>query len=133
MMIQEDFDWTQAIVSPVVLNSSESIFIAANLLEKSKLGLVICLDNLKKPTGVISDGDMRVIFNKYGPGQLIRLLSYEIMTKNFISCRTTDSFDKIIDKFYDQNRPLNVMPAFGVNDELVGVISVRNLLQRIVF
>ncbi|RKX59523.1 MAG: KpsF/GutQ family sugar-phosphate isomerase [Thermodesulfobacteriota bacterium] len=95
-------------------------------INRKKLGCVLIVNNLGNLIGIITDGDLRRIFLKYGTYKGIKV--EEVMTKNpkiIEENRLASEALELMEKHL-----ITVLPVINQDEKLVGILHLHDILGK---
>lgn len=112
--------------NPECVTEQDSVRDAARIMQKSDTGVVPVVDG-KKIIGLITDRDIVVRLVADGK-DLTNASVRDVMTKNVRSVRDNAGVSEVLDLM--SNVQVRRVPVVNVNDELVGIVSMRDLANE---
>jgi len=115
------------IIKNILINPSNSILDALNLIQKNLHKSVVVVDRSKKLLGILSDADIRRALLK---GIKLTDSIKKYYNKNILFVRGTKyDLQKIKNKIIENN--LFVVPVIGKNREIIDLISYKDLDRKV--
>ncbi len=112
--------------NPECVTERDSVRDAARIMQKSDTGVVPVVDG-KKIVGLITDRDIVVRLVADGK-DLTNASVRDVMTTNVRSVRDNAGVSEVLDLM--SNVQVRRVPVINVNDELVGIVSMRDLANE---
>jgi len=109
--------------TPITLNPESTIAEALNLIHKRAHGVIIVIDNNKKPVGIFTEKDA----DQYDRFAALEL----VMSKNILSIREGKSIEEM-HSFLVQNR-LSAAPVINKKGELIGLVTAKGCLRSEIY
>ncbi len=109
--------------TPVVLEESESIQTALNLIHKRSHGGIVIVDKDNKPVGIFTETDAK------GKDRFTPLRS--VMTTNIISSGENTTPEEAFDKLYQSH--VSILPIIKDSGELVGVMTKKGAVRSKIY
>ena len=115
--------------SCLTIDQNEQISNLALLLKKHNIGCLIVTDNSSsKPVGIVSERDLVKYFKEIINKEV--LIVKNIMTSNIISCDLSATSNDLMKKMTENK--IRHLPIID-NDKLLGIVSIGDVVNRIIF
>jgi CBS domain-containing protein len=112
--------------SPVVVSGDESLRSVARMLWREDVGAVVVCDG-RRPVGILSERDL-VEHVAHGK-DLDAVTAREAMTSHMIAAKSNDT---VHDAAYQMLEcGIRHVPVLSDTDELIGMVSIRDLLRPV--
>ena len=109
------------------IKSNSSFKDAIIEISDKKLGCVCVIDSNLKLIGIITDGDVRRMLQKYD--EIRNLKVEDIMTKEPITIGTDVFLNEALSIMEQRDSQINVLPVVDENRKCVGVIRVHDIIR----
>ncbi|OGU10449.1 MAG: hypothetical protein A2X61_06205 [Ignavibacteria bacterium GWB2_35_12] len=110
-----------------IIKSNSSFKDAIIEISDKKLGCVCVIDSNLKLIGIITDGDVRRMLQKYD--EIRNLKVEDIMTKEPITIGTDVFLNEALSIMEQRDSQINVLPVVDENRKCVGVIRVHDIIR----
>ena len=115
--------------SCLTIDQNEQISKLALLLKKHNIGCLIVTDKASsKPVGIVSERDLVKYFKEIINKEI--LIVKNIMTSNIISCDLSATSNDLMKKMTENK--IRHLPIID-NDKLLGIVSIGDVVNRIIF
>ena len=102
-----------------------SVVNAAQAMAKSRIGVLVCRDDLGSIEGIISERDIiRTVAEQ--PQEILTLLVSDVATKDVLTCRMSDTLNTVAQKM--KQKQCRHMPVLA-GKMLVGLISTTDIFR----
>lgn len=103
----------------------------SNALMERNYGIVMLVDGSGKLAAVVSDGDARRVFSKFGPLSLFSLQVSKFATVDPITSRWSDSLWDALMAMENGPRKISCLPVVDDAGGILGLITLHNILGLI--
>lgn len=109
----------------VSVTPSATLYEAAQLLSRHRIGAILILDSQGGPTGILSERDIVRMLSQLGAAALSRSVA-SCMTSPVMTCEETDTIEELMERMtHGRFRHLPVVQ----NGRVVGLVSIGDVVK----
>jgi arabinose-5-phosphate isomerase len=98
-------------------------------MSKKGLGAVSIIDQDKKLKGILTDGDLRRIFEKLDTIDILNKKVDELMIKNPIFVQYNEKAVEVLELMENRKKQLSVVPVVNEKGTVVGMLRVHDIIK----
>lgn len=116
----------------VVLNFDQTTYMdVSNALMTQNFGIVMLVDGDGRLAAVVSDGDARRAFSKFGPLSLLSLNASKFATQDPMTCLGSDSVWDALMRMEKGTRKISCLPVLDDDGRILGLVTLHSILGLI--